>query len=111
MSNTNSFSLFGQMKQVKDRVRFLLEKHPHLRDNDYRLYATFIAYEVGGSDNLNKISGYTLLTDIADGKYTHFESVRRCRAKLQEQVPELRGEVYLKRKRGGEDTSKSIGSL
>jgi hypothetical protein len=111
MNNSNSYTLFGQMKMVKDRVRLLLEKHPHLRDNDYKLYATFIAYEIGGVDNLKNVSGYTLLTDIADGKYTHFESVRRCRAKLQEQVPELRGEVYNKRKRGGEDTSKSIASL
>ena len=111
MEKQNSSSLFAQMKMVKDRVRLLLEKYPHLRDNDYKLYATFIAFEVGGVDNLNKISGYTLLTDIADGKYTHFESVRRVRAKLQEQDETLRGEVYGKRKRGGEDTSKSIASL
>lgn len=111
MENSNSYSLFYEMKLVKDRVRLLLEKHPHLRDNDYKLYATFIAFEIGGIQMLKEISGYTLLTDIADGKYTHFESVRRCRAKLQEQDEKLRGEVYAKRKRGGEDTSKTISNL
>ena len=111
MSNTNSTSLFGQMKAVKDRVRLLLEKHPHLKDNDYKLYATFIAYEVGGVDKLKETSGYALLTAIANGKYAHFESVRRVRAKLQEQEPNLRGENYAKRKRGGDETAKNIGSL
>lgn len=111
MSNTDSTSLFGQMKQVKDRVRLLLEKHPHLRDNDYKLYATFIAYQIGGIDKLKEISGHALLTEIANGKYAHFESVRRVRAKLQEQEPNLRGGEYAKRKRGGKETAKNIGSL
>lgn len=111
MNNPNSASLFGQMKAVKDRVRLLMEKHPHLKDNDYKLYATFIAYEIGGVDKLKETSGYALLTDIADGKYTHFESVRRVRAKLQEQEPSLRGENYAKRQRGGDETSKNIGNL
>jgi len=111
MSNENGFGLFGQMKQVKDRVRLLLEKHPHLRDDDYKLYATFIAYEIGGKDKLKQMSGYALLTDIADGKYVHFESVRRIRQKIQEQEPNLRGENYNKRRRGGEETSKRIGDL
>lgn len=111
MENQNSFSLFEQMKMVKDRVRLLLEKYPHLRDNDYKLYSTFIAFEIGGIDKLKEVTGFTLLTDIANGKYTHFESVRRCRAKLQEQEETLRGENYYKRKKGGDDTSKNIGTL
>jgi hypothetical protein len=111
MEKQNSYTLFGQMKMIKDRVRLLLETYPHLRDNDYKLYATFIAFEVGGVENLKRISGHTLLTDIADGKHTHFESVRRVRQKLQEEDEKLRGDSYDKRKKGGKETSKSIASL
>ena len=49
-------------------------------------------------EKLKEMSGYALLTDIANGKYVHFESVRRIRARIQEQTPELRGENYYKRK-------------
>ena len=35
---------------------------------------------------------------FADNKITHPESIRRCRAKLQELHPELRGKNYHKRK-------------
>jgi hypothetical protein len=107
----NSYTLFSEMVQVKDRVRLLLGAHPHLRDNDYKLYSTFIAYQIGGVDKLKEMSGYALLTDIANGKYVHFESVRRIRARIQEQDPELRGENYYKRKKGGEITAKNISEL
>lgn len=106
-----TIGLFVEMTQIKDRVRLLMEKHPHLRDNDYKLYATFIAYQVGGMEKLQQINAHTLLTDIADGKYAHFESVRRVRAKLQEDEPQLRGENYGKRKKSGEATAKTIKDL
>lgn len=107
----NSHTLFSEMKQVKDRVRLLLGAHPHLRDNDFKLYSTYIAYQIGGITKLKEISAYDLLADISNGKYVHFESVRRVRARIQEQTPELRGENYYKRKKGGEITAKNISNL
>ena len=103
--------LFEQMKKIKDRVRFLLEKYPALRDCDTRLYATYISFELGGKEELMKMSGYALLTEIAKGDITHFESIRRCRTKLQEQDPTLRGEKYDQRKRGGDDMRGLINDL
>jgi hypothetical protein len=103
--------LFEQMKKIKDKVRFLLEKYPALRDSDTRLYATYVSFEIGGKDVLSKMSGYALLTEIAKGEITHFESIRRCRSKLQEQDVSLRGEKYDERKRGGDDMRGNIKDL
>ena len=99
------------MKKIKDKVRFLLEKYPALRDSDTRLYATYVSFEIGGKDVLSKMSGYALLTEIAKGEITHFESIRRCRSKLQEQDVSLRGEKYDERKRGGDDMRGNIKDL
>ena len=40
-------SLFNEMKTNKAKVKYLLEKKPHLRDNDFKLIATFYYLEVG----------------------------------------------------------------
>jgi hypothetical protein len=103
--------LFDQMTKIKDRVRYLLEQYPALRDDDTRLYATYISFEMGGKEELLKMSGYALLTEIAKGEITHFESVRRVRSKLQEQDETLRGEKYAERHRQADVTKNQIKDL
>lgn len=103
--------LFEQMTQIKERVRFLLEKYPVLRDDDTRLYATYLSFQLGGKTALEKMSAYALLTEIANGNLTHFESVRRVRSKLQEQEESLRGEKYEQRHQHAEATRKNINDL
>ena len=103
--------LFDQMTKIKDRVRFLLEKYPVLRDDDTRLYATYISFELGGKEELQKMSGYALLTEIAKGEITHFESVRRVRSKLQEQDQSLRGEKYEQRHQHANSMRSNIKDL
>lgn len=99
------------MTKIKDRVRVLLEAHPSLRDDDTRLYATYIAYEKGGLDFLKNLSAIDLLREISSGKITHFESVRRVRCKIQEKEPSLRGTKYKQRKEDGTRTTKIINDL
>ena len=103
--------LFDEMKKIKDRVRFLLEKYPELRDDDTRLYATYISFQLGGKNKLMEISGYNLLIKIAQNEVSHFESVRRVRSKLQEQDATLRGERYLERQRQAGVTRNQIKDL
>lgn len=38
------------------------------------------------------------LAEIAKGNLTNAESIRRCRAKIQEEIPGLRGKNYRARK-------------
>ena len=72
------------MKDIKEMVGYLLLKYPHLRDDDFKLVATFYLFEMGGREKADKITASEFLQQYADGKYTNFESIRRVRAKLQE---------------------------
>jgi hypothetical protein len=78
-------------------VEKILRQHPEYRDDDYRLIA-YVLYIHGGEKKLEQISALEFLQNFAAGKYPHPESIRRMRAKLQEQYPELRGNKYEKRK-------------
>ena len=103
--------LFNEMKTIKSRVQFLMEKYPLLRDDDFRLYASYVSFQVGGKTKLQEMNAYDFLTRLANGELAHFESVRRLRQKLQEQVPELRGANYEKRKKDAEATRNQIHDL
>ena len=84
---------------MSDRVRDLLRVYPDLRDNDNKLIANIWhddmikKYEL---DVFNK-SAADLLIMFASGKLPSTETIRRTRQKLQQELPELRGEDYLKR--------------
>lgn len=93
-----------------DRVKYLLERYPELRDDDFKLISTFYYNEAGGEKTKN-MSAYDFIINLGNGKYTHSESIRRCRAKLQENNIELRGNNYDKRKEEGRETSKQIKNL
>jgi hypothetical protein len=103
--------MFNQMKDMKSRVQFLLEKYPSLRDDDFRLYASYISFQVGGKTKLEQMNAYEFLTRLANGELAHFESVTRVRRKLQEQVPELRGANYEKRQQGEHNVRTNIHKL
>ena len=100
-----------KMHQIKPKVLKLLIEKPHLRDDDNRLIANIFLNEGGGYDTMQKISAYEFLRLFAEGKFTNFESIRRVRAKLQEEHPELRGKTYKERQKKGTDTTISIKSL
>ena len=66
----------------------MLETYPHLRDNDNKLIANVWFAET------NKKEVIYFLKDLADGKLSSSESITRCRRKIQEQNPYLRGNRY-----------------
>jgi len=85
------------MKYIKsstiDIVKSLLNKHPKLRDNDNKLLATVWYHKM---DKIEE-SVVDFLHILAEGELPSSESIRRCRQKLQELNPELRGELWNKR--------------
>jgi len=89
--------MWSKLKKTKDKVKLLLEQHPHLRDSDSKLISSFWYFELG--DSINNIKAVEMLKLYCDGALSCPESIRRCRAKIQEQEPELRGESYYKRNR------------
>ena len=83
-----------KMSKILDKVVNLLDKHPSLRDSDDRLTAT-IWYQY--IDNVKSITAMDLLHKFAEGSLPSYESISRCRRKIQEEKPELRGNQWEKR--------------
>ena len=84
-------------KYIKDQtiniVKDLITKHPHLRDNDNKLLANVWYQSVTPLQE----EWLDFLALIANGDLPSSESIMRCRRKLQELNPELRGELWDKR--------------
>ena len=80
--------------KTKEKVKYWLDKHPSLRDDDNRLSANIWSKELGGAD----ITAQDFLALYAANKLTSAPSIKRARAKLQEEEPKYRGEKYNLRK-------------
>jgi len=102
--------LYSEMVHIKDKVKFLLEKYPDLRDNDYRLIAFMHLKEIG-EEECHKMTGMDFLKKMANQELINTESIRRVRQKIQEKFIELRGDSYKNRKIDGETTSGLIKDL
>jgi hypothetical protein len=89
---------FQDFKTVKDKVRFLLQTNPALRDNDMKLIATYYFHEIG-KEEIDNLNAYDLLTKISSSKMTNFETIRRLRMQIQQHDEELRGSEYKNRKK------------
>jgi len=80
--------------KTKDKVIYWLDKYPKLRDDDNRLCANIWSEEL---NNL-EITAKDFLKLYASNKLTSAPSIKRARAKLQEECPEYRGDKYNLRK-------------
>ena len=70
------------------KVFSILTDNEEARDNDLILLV-----EIWGKESTApNVDGF--LTEIKEGKLTHFETIRRMRQKLQEKHPTLRGKCY-----------------
>jgi len=87
------------MKKTADRVKRLLEVVPSLKDSDTRLttHIWFREIEEMGLDPFN-LATTDFLKLYAKGKLTLAPTIKRARAKLQEENPKLRGKKYYLRK-------------
>ena len=85
--------------KTKEKVKLFLEMYPSLKDNDNRLCSNIWATEIGEVEGMNKESKVAdFLVAYAEGKLTSAPSIKRARAKLQEEEPKYRGEKYYLRK-------------
>lgn len=99
-----------KINNTKDRVRTWLENYPHLREDDNRLLANIWHDDILKlGRNLMEMSSAEFLKYMAENKLTNPESVRRCRQKLQQDHPELRGVVYEQRQENQEDVREELG--
>ena len=89
---------FQDFKTVKDKVKYLLQTNPALRDNDMKLIATYYFHEIG-KEEIDSLNAYDLLTKISSSKKTNFETIRRLRMQIQQHDETLRGSEYKTRKK------------
>ena len=86
--------LFSVLKEVE----IYLNKYPLLRDNDDRLMANIWAKYIGSRDDMDGPESWKdMLSLLAKGKLPSYESISRCRRKIQEKNPHLRGEKWNER--------------
>ena len=80
--------------KTKEKVKYWLDKYPSLRDDDNRLSANIWSEEL--IEKVFEVSQFLIV--YACGKLTSAPSIKRARAKLQEEEPKYRGEKYNLRK-------------
>ena len=89
--------------KTKEKVKYWLQKFAYLRDNDFRLCSNIWFEEFKQFDINDDLSAKDFLKIYSLGKLTSAPSIKRARAKLQEENPELRGENYYIRKGVAQD--------
>ncbi len=89
------------IKNLEPLIVNLLEHHKELRDNDYRLVANVyfkylenIKHRFGDAEYQGVIQ---FLSMFAGGDFPNPGTITRCRRKIQELEPELRGKMYDRR--------------
>ena len=94
------FSVMGEVEKM-------LLRYPCLRDNDERLMAN-IWHKFIGDSTLTYTSGFNILSMLSKGELPSYESVSRCRRKIQELKPKLRGEKWIGRQKRAKKIRKEI---
>lgn len=92
---------------VLDEVEKFLTIYPILRDDDNKLMANTWGMYIGETD-LNNMSGRDVLSALSEGKLPSYESISRCRRKLQEECPNLRGEKWYERHKRADNIRREI---
>ena len=92
--------MLRDLTRVKDIVKMLLIKYPELRDNDELLIMQvneILGYAKKERHNIYGVGYFIPERLLREKKIVKFESIRRTRQKLQQEIPELRGKEYAKR--------------
>ena len=100
-----------QLFSVVDEVEKFLTEYPVLRDNDRRLIVNLWTKRMGGSEIVDHLDPNEVMRLIASPELPSSESITRCRRKIQEKYPNLRGEVWYKRHQRAENIRKGISTL
>ena len=82
------------MKDLNEIIKQILIEYPEARDDDFKV----IGYVIKTlQPNAMQLTFGQVLWNHVKLNLPSFETIRRTRQKIQHDVPELRGELYLKR--------------
>ena len=94
-----------QLFSVIDEVEKFLTKYPVLRDDDEKLMANMWNKHLG---DITYVNGEDILKMLANHELPSYESISRCRRKLQENNPNLRGSKWVQRQSRAKKIRKEI---
>jgi len=86
------------IRELKDEVLLALSLDDESRDCDRILITIVWKRQLLDKYHGRPVSAYDLLLNLTNGYLYSPESITRCRRKLQEEMPELRGTRYEERK-------------
>ena len=101
-------AMIQKIKNKKFVVKDILTRYPKARDSDSLLLAHVWVYQCGGKVYAEEITMWDFVMDFIGKRFAEVEPITRCRRKLQEKHPELRGELYEKRHKMKESVKKEI---
>ena len=87
--------MLSDILTVQGRVADIMQLYPHTRDDDKRLWLLVMRKYYGLEQYCVGYGAFEAW--FAQKKIPSMESIRRCRQKIQEKYPHLRGEAYTKR--------------
>ena len=89
--------MIQKIKNKEFIVKNMLTEHPKTRDNDSLLLGYVWLYQCGGKTYAENMSMWDFIVDFSRKNFAEVSGISRCRRKLQEEHPELRGKLYDKR--------------
>lgn len=99
----------SKIKQHINLVRYLLKNHAHLRDDDTALIMNVWHKELLKRNlDPHELTAYELMEMVSKNKMPIGRTIERCRRKLQEEEPELRGKKWVDRRRHTEEVKEEI---
>ena len=100
--------IIEKIKNKKFVVKDILTRYPKARDNDSLLLAHVWVYQCGGKVYAEDITMWDFVMDFIEKRFAEVEPITRCRRKLQEKHPELRGELWDERHKLSESVKEEI---
>jgi|3_EtaG_2_1085321.scaffolds.fasta_scaffold09713_3 hypothetical protein len=85
------------LKEIEQNVIGILTEISRTRDDDNLLIAEYWRRQLGGSDITRHLPADALLEEFTNKRLTRPDTITRCRRKIQEYNPHLRGTQYEKR--------------
>ena len=99
----------NKIKEMQVVVEDLLHQYAHYRDSDTRIIAHIWMRQLGGLENMKSISLYDFFQLWIENKnIVAPDTITRSRRKVQEENPELRGELYYQRHQLKEEVKNNI---
>ena len=100
--------MIQKIKNKEFVVRDILTNYPKARDNDSLLLAHVWVYQAGGRVYAEDMTMWDFVMDFIEKRFAEVSGITRCRRKLQEHNPELRGKFWEERHKLSESVKEEI---